>query len=72
MLKIFHGSELHILSKQVDFYGLRSFVREVFTKAPKEFQLYYYDQEGDKIELTSDDDLAILYRFIAKSEKIFV
>ena len=72
MFKVQCEGELHILSRQVNFTGLKEFVRGSFRKVPQSFQLYYYDSEGDKIELTSDDDLTILYQLMGKSEKIYI
>lgn len=72
MLKISHEGELHIISKRCSFGDLTKFIRSSFKNAPEEFVLYYYDLEGDKIELTSEADLALLYTVINRSVRLYI
>ena len=46
-------------------------------KVPELFNLYYFDEDNDKIFLASDDDLLALFAFhqnasLSKSIKIFI
>lgn len=61
MLKILFERELHVLNRKVSYDELRSFIQKTFSKVPENFCIYYRDSDDDKIELTSESDLQVVY-----------
>ena len=63
-LKIQFREEKHVLkSIPTQFNDLLSFIQKTFKCLPKSFQLYYKDQDGDKITISCVEDLRALQEF---------
>lgn len=60
-LKINHGKEIHLVTKQITFGELMTFIRENFKNLPKNFEIGYQDSDGDNISISNEEDLQTLY-----------
>lgn len=64
MLKVKHLSEIHILRVSpdgCDYQNVQELVRKNFKQCPTCFGFCYVDAEGDEIEVSSDEDLKIIF-----------
>lgn len=51
---------------------LRACIQSVFSRLPEEYTLSYLDEDGDRISLMSDYDLAALLESGRKQVKLFI
>jgi hypothetical protein len=74
-LKLSFEKETHLSRQRPQtFAELRKLVDEQFKALPPHLQFFYYDEDSDKISVSSDDDLKTLYESIASGRipKIFI
>lgn len=68
-LKITHGKEIHLLTKEANYNELLKFIKDSFKNLPKGFEITYKDSDGDNISISNDEDMKTLY---ATSKEKFV
>ena len=60
-IKIAFGKEIHICKNQLEsFSELLQFISMSFKCLPLSFNLFYEDQDGDRITLSCDEDFRAL------------
>jgi hypothetical protein len=67
--KLVFKKQIHLCNNLVDYKGLHLFILSTFSHLPKHFELIYSDEEGDKIMLSSQDDMEVFKLIHANAKK---